>query len=614
MTYRSVYTVLFSILFASPFLCAQTAQVGAERQAKSTERIRVDYVHYRPARWEAEKVKEFESEITNKGGLVYVYFTNASDDPINLHFWRMNGYDESYWRLNHFVAWDRCSNEQPEPGATSVLEINGVTEDFAEGKPFEFSYVDRDGRVTTKYAGELRADPVSVSFIRVMPDMRQFELYLRNSGEAPFALRNAEVIGRQTVNVEWSAAQLPAKGHAIGRLTLAEPLPSAHLFVVRVTVGEDGAERAICAHRRAFPDEFPIGTWTANEKTWDILHRMHIDTVVEGGPPDKPFFTEAVPKYGFRAMVHTGQPVNPDRVRELSGHPAVICWMLQDEPDWSIPANIMEYCDRAVRLYDTTRPTFITLCRNIKFFEYAPIPDIACQDHYSVTAPSSSLWPKFYGTRLEETAYYTRDLKMAAEPKPIWIWTQGIANWGERPKRPVPTREELAAQLVLNIGRGAKGILWFNYDQEIADKYPDVREAMQHWGRVLRVLRGDFLASEPGQLEAAAPEKVDVAPLLGWDKLILCITNTDYEIHPEAYPFVDKEGVTLDVTLPEWIRPQTALRVAPEGVSPLPLTAENGRASIQFGTLHDAGIAVLCNDIATESSYRAAYEEAIAEE
>lgn len=31
-------------------------------------------------------------------------------------------------------------------------------------------------------------------------------------------------------------------------------------------------------------------------------------------------------------------------------------------------------------------------------------------------------------TRLEETAYYTRDLKYAAEPKLIWVWTQGIAN------------------------------------------------------------------------------------------------------------------------------------------------------------------------------------------
>lgn len=614
MPLRAVSIILFAVCATPQFLYAQTAQVGAKRGTESTGRIRVDYVHYRPARWEAEKVKEFESEIVNKGGLVYVYFTNISEKPVNLHFWRLNGNDESYWRLNHFVAWDRCSNEHPEPGTMRVLEINGTTEDFAEGKPFDFSYVDRDGRAATSYTGELHVDPVSVSFIRVMPDLRNFDVYVRNSSGTPFGLGAVEAVGKPTESVEWTTNSLATKGHAIARVTLAETLPSAQPLIVRITIKKGEEERAIYAHRRAFPDEFPIGTWSANEKTWDTLHRMHIDTVVEGGPKDKPFFTEATPKYGFRAMVHTGQPVNPDYIRELSGHPSVICWMLQDEPDWSIPANIMEYCDRTVRMYDSTRPTFITLCRNIKFFEYAPIPDIACQDHYSVTAPSSSLWPRFYGTRLEETAYYTRDLKMAAEPKPIWIWSQGMANWGERPKRPVPTREELAAQLVLNLGRGAKGILWFNYDQELADKYPDVRQAMQQWGRVMRVLRGDFLGSDPALLEARAPDKVDVAPLLGWDKLILCVTNTDYEIHPEAYPFVDKENVVLDVALPEWLHPQAVLRIAPEGISSLPFTTENSRASIQFGHLHDAGIAVLCNDPCTETSYRTLYEQALTDE
>lgn len=595
-------------------LCAQTAQMGADREAKSTDRIRVDYVHYRQARWEAEKVKEIESEIVNKGGLVYVYFTNVSDKPVNLHFWRMNGNDESYWRLSYFVAWDRCSNEHPEPGVMGVLEINGITEDFAEGKPFDFSYVDRDGRPSTSFKGELHADPVSISFIRVMPDLRQLEVYVRNSGGTPFDLGAVEVVGKQTANLEWTTPVLAANGYAIARVTLTEPLPAGQLLIARLNLKNGDRERAVYAHRRAFPDEFPIGTWTANEKTWETLRRMHIDTVVEGGPKDKPFFNEAVPKYGFRAIVPTGQPVNPDRVRELSGHPAVTCWMLQDEPDWTTPANIMAYCDQTVRMYDSTRPTFITLCRNIKFFEYAPIPDIACQDHYSVTAPSRSIWPKFYGTRLEETAYYTRDLKIAAEPKPIWVWSQGIANWSERPKRPVPTREELAAQLVLNLGRGAKGILWFNYDQEIADKYPDVPEAMQHWGRVMRVLRGDFLGSDPAQLEVRAPEKVDVAPLLGWDKLILCVTNTDYEIHPEAYPFVDKENVVLDVALPDWLSPQTAPRVAPDGVSPVSFTTENGRATVQFGPLHDAGIVVLSNDPATEANYRATHKQLLEDE
>ena len=174
-------------------------------------------------------------------------------------------------------------------------------------------------------------------------------------------------------------------------------------------------------------------------------------------------------------MVHTGIVTDVDQVRELSGSPHVACWMIQDEPDWSIPATSVLLADQSVRAIDSTHPTMVTLCRNVKFFEYAPIPDIACMDHYCVTAPSSSAWPHPWGTRLEETAHYTSDLKAAAEPRPIWVWTQGVANWTERPARPVPTVEELSAQLVLNLSRGAKGILWFVYDAALGKRYPDVR-------------------------------------------------------------------------------------------------------------------------------------------
>ncbi len=611
---RSLFASAVLACLLVPPLFAQTAQGGVRAQKSSPDKLRVEYVHYRPARWETERVQELVSEHPNRGGLVYIYYTNVSEEPVRLRYWRANGKDESYWRLNHFVAWDRAWRETVEPGQLGILEINAVSREFAPGRPLEFSCVDDAWLPVTSYECALREDPVQLSCIRVLPEMNGIEVHVRYTGTESIRFESLEVIGEKTASVEWTTQQLDGHGYAIARLRIDGSFESLQMTVARLCVKAGNEARAVYAHRRAFPDVFPIGTWSNGPETFDALHRLHIDTMVAGGGTDAPFFADAVPKYGFRAMVHTGIPVNVDTLRAFAGHPSVVCWMLQDEPDWSIAPNIMEFADRTVRHYDSTKPTFITLCRNTQFFEYAPIPDIACQDHYSVTAPSSSKWPKFYGTRLEETAWYTRDLKRAAEPKPIWIWSQAIADWSERPKRPVPTPEELAVQLVLNLGRGAKGILWFNHDRAIAEKFPDAVEAMRGWGRVMTVLRDDFLASEPVALETQAPEKVDVAPLLNWDALILCVANLDYEIHPEAYPFADKTDVQLGVPLPPWLRPGAALRIGPGGIEALPLNVIEGRAEIGLGPLHDCAVVVIHNAPGAAARYEKAFRQAVAEE
>ena len=91
--------------------------------------------------------------------------------------------------------------------------------------------------------------------------------------------------------------------------------------------------------------------------------------------------------------------------------------------------------------------------------------------------------------RLEETGIYTRDLKIASEPKPIWVWSQGLFDWDERPEQSVPTPEELGVQLVQNIGNGTKGILWFTFREGPGQQFPATKKAIQEWGRVIRLLR-----------------------------------------------------------------------------------------------------------------------------
>ena len=598
--------------------CYSSGAQGAKEEPKPRRRpagaLRFDYVGYRAARWEAEKVVEPQQERPNRGGLVHVYFTNTSDKPVGLRHYRLNGKHDSYYRLGGDIAWDRLLKGTVAPGDVGVLEINGISEEFASGKPFELTYIDRNWSPVGRTTSTLQEDRVQISCIRVIPGMSEVEIHVRHTGRETVALESAEIVGVQTKSVRWSAQTLAGPSHAIARVKLEDALAPSQLLIVNLTVTEGGTTRNVFAHRRAFEDWFPIGTWSNRPDRFATIRRHHIETIVKGGRADDQFYSNDAARYGFRTMVHSGAHPDVDTIRSLGDHPAVACWMIQDEPDWSRTPTAMLVADEITRRYNSTKPTFITLCRNVKFFEYASIPDIPCMDHYSVTAPSSSRWPKPYGTRLEETAYYTRDLKSASEPKPIWIWTQGIASWSERPKRPLPTPDELAAQLLLNIGRGAKGILWFNFEVDVGEKYPEVMDAIRHWGRVLRLVREDLIGSEPIDADVRAPERVDVAPLVTWDKLILAITNLDYEIHDTAYPWTPAKDVKISLDRPEWIRPATALAVEPDGVKRVPFETRKDRIELSIGDLNVCRLVVLANDADAERQYKEHYQTVLEDE
>lgn len=594
---------------------AQTPQKGADTVGSGVDHLRIDGIEYRPARWETEAVHEIEQDTPNQGGLIHVYITNTSPEPRNIAYYRLNGKDESHWLLGRFLAWHRWYDRSLQPGQTTVLEVNAVDAQFGLGKPLSVSIIDRTWKPVGQAATTLTPDPVRVSSI-VMPDnLSELVVHIRYSGSEEIRFDSAEVLHHQVKKVSWTSRGGAGPTHTIGTLSLESPMTPSEPLILRVGVEEGGEKRVVHAHRRAHVNRFPIGTWSGNADTYARQRQIHIDTVVQGGRADDHFYSTLAPKYGLNTMVHaSGIGHGVDALRSLGGLSNVSCWMLHDEPDWSILPSDMLVMDTSTKSINKTIPTMITLCRNVKFFEYASIPDIPCHDHYCVGAPSSSQWPHPYGTRLEETAHYTRDLKEASEPKAIWVWSQAIADWDGRPERYCPTPDEIAAQLMFNIGRGAKGILWFNFSEREADRFPDAVQAMQSWGRVMKVTRDELLVADPIALAVAAPPKLDVAPLVTDDALFLCLTNQNYEIHPRAYPFTPHEDASLQVALPPWIRPAAAAAVTPDGIRSLSMTHTDNEARVEIGTVTACTMVVLSNDAARVSAYQKAFDSAVAEE
>ncbi len=608
-------------LFVVVILCsqnlsssAQTLQKGADSEAIENRLLRFDYIGFRPAAYETHQVDEPENERPNQAGLITVYYTNISDQPARLAYWRANGKDESHWRLGGFLAWDRNSGETLAPGQTGWLEINAVTSEFAEGEPFQFEWVGRDEWVPIgSVKGSLAEDPVQVSYLRVKPGLTDIEVHLRYNGEEPIEFIDVSVDGNRLTNLAWRGKHLDEAGHAIARATLAARLPRGESFLTKVMVKEGDEERIVCAHRRAFVDTFPIGTWGAEPERYAELRRNHIDTCVKSGGPEDDFFGHDSKKFGFRAMV-SGHSHSLERLRSLGDHPAVACVMLADEPDWGVQPSVMLHADRLSRDFNRRQPTMITLCRNVKFFEYASIPDIPCQDHYCVSAPSSSQWPEPYGTRLEETGYYTRDLKRASEPKAVWVWSQGLHDWSGRPEQMVPTPDELAVQLLQNLGYGAKGNLWFTFRESVGEKYPDTKQAIQRWGRVLRLIREDLLSTEPMTLHHEAPAELQVLPLVGWDRGFIVVTNSDYELRREGYRWSPVESATLSLRLPQWLEPKAVLGLGPHGVQPLHFSCVGQQLKLELGRVHAYRLIAVLNDPAEVEAYQRQYQAIVKDE
>ena len=109
-----------ALVFACIGLCffapAQTAQVGADAAAKNLSKLSVEYVGYRPARYETEHVVELDNSNPNEGGFITAYLRNNTDKPINLRFWRLNGKDESHYRVDMRSIWDRTYHDTLAPG------------------------------------------------------------------------------------------------------------------------------------------------------------------------------------------------------------------------------------------------------------------------------------------------------------------------------------------------------------------------------------------------------------------------------------------------------------------------------------------------------------------
>ncbi len=566
--------------------------------------VRVSYIALRPARWETAALTEEVNEKKNLGGLVFVYYTNTSAQPVALREWYLNERESGHYRLSGDIAWDRRYAEVLAPGQTTVQEICGVSADFQAGTRADFSVLGANWQPVGNGRGVFEPEKLRVTSMTIDSTLTKVCLHIRSFVDADILIRAISFEGKRLRSRKLSAEVVERQGHVIAELVLAEPFTAGELALVKVDAEIEGRSVSIYSHRNAYADYFPNGTWGIEEKQYADARKHHLNTMVRNGATSDPFFSRDYRSTGLKAMPHTGLYPNVDMMRDLQDHPAVAVWYIHDEPDWLYTPQLLMASHTMTKKYSIKKPTLVTLCRNVKFFEYAFIPDIPCHDHYTVTAPTTSKWPFVYGTRLEETGYYTADLKYASEPKPVWAWTQGVHLWDERPKMPLPTPDELGAQLYFNLGRGAKGNLWFTFMEEAGVRYPATKKALQQYGRIVRLLEHDLLLSDPWHGKVSAPAGIDVAGLITPDKLVVFVVNTNYRISDSAYQWTSARQVQVELTVPGWFSPTDAFDIDPvSGIMPLCWKRENRNITVKMDTLAMGKVLVFSTDRDTRKTF-----------
>jgi hypothetical protein len=597
------------------------------------------------------------------GGTLHLFVRNTGKTPLPVGEPEVNGVGAGELIRESRAFWWRALPPTLAPGELGVISLNAPAALFAPGKAIRARLHGKAYEATICLRVPLRgkAGP-TLAFVYF--EDRICRIFIRNDSPAQScSLDSVRLEGVPTGTSQFLQRVLGPGETGLIRLPLKASAPDDRFLMLRVTVRQNRVRTKIGAPIRLLPLFFPIGTRESeawhNETRMADLKAHHINTLVWAGilgndagddaisPDEVRAFDEFCPKYGMKMLTFQGYPsaIDLDFLKRRDGNPRIAAAMICDEPDRQLPqpgrpepiTAIAQVVEKA-RAAAPRTPLYINLARSRRFGEYAPLADIPSMDAYRVGAPKPDVWPHAWGGLLETAGDYTWDIKRNGEPAPAWVWAQGVNTWDARAwaegklGQAVPTPDEARAQLYFQLGRGAKGVMWFatapednarryysdpkNADvgfhakpqaerealaEQIAGQFRETYAAMGRLSLEIKALSGLLARSEPsGGLvtvtKASHRNKLDAAALVGERAAIVFLTNYDYAMKPTGYVFTPQTGVEIRVDAPDWIAYREAFWVSSAGVRPAAWKRDGKAARVTVGEVPVGAILVLTGD------------------
>jgi hypothetical protein len=215
-------------------------------------------------------------------------------------------------------------------------------------------------------------------------------------------------------------------------------------------------------------------------------------------------------------------------VRNLMSHPAVLAWYVCDEPDhaaWTVPPDELELARQVLRAADPNHPTCSVVMpwAESNLYGYADCVDILMADPYPISAKK----PTDFSSVTRANDVMRRATQFA---KPTWSVIQGTAE---------ATPEEETAVVYLSITHGARGVLFWEYD--------DARKNPAVWTQIVR------LADEMRRLTPALMSPDTAAPAKASSEAVSVLAKQA------------PDGVTV-IAVNGSDRPETGVRIAVPGL------------------------------------------------
>ena len=584
--------------------------------------------------WKPAQLEPGISELpeAESGGLLTIYVRNGSPLPLGIDALTVDGLDVGEHVAQHRVRWSRMRPDPLSAGGMGAWELS-----LADARADVQLGLYPSGALPLNASLVLRPTPIAVSYATWDQAGDRLLVFVHNRDErALFEIEDVLLNGEQA---EVRIAQRELGPGETGLIIISPGFGRELLDTVYCQVRGriiEGSSVSAWAAIRSLAPVFPIGTWPdANELDESVLADLKehgIDTLVLDLPqsPDDPVWKQVVDDSDLGVIGVPRFPASRVQLSVFRDQPGLLAWFISDEPELNLNRDLYGALDQphdsgddsdaswrlapgfaeAERSYrqGSGPPTYVNYWSYRLLPKYAPIPDIAGMAHFAVDAPGAN-WRGSHS--LQEVFTYTLGLRYHAAPAPIWPWVQALCStsWYENTGacwNRLPTLSELRAQLYLQLNAGAKGVLWFTH------RLPFVEEGAAQWAevgrqsRLIGALREFFLYGDIADTVRISGGNALARAVVSEDAVVIPLVNLDYDwqkrvwaegqdppMPSEPYAFHPREDLVLSVLMPEWIRPETAFLVTPEGVSEVPWESAARVVTLTLPVLDDVALLIV---------------------
>ncbi|MBF2078260.1 MAG: hypothetical protein IGR76_07005 [Synechococcales cyanobacterium T60_A2020_003] len=361
--------------------------------------------------------------------------------------------------------------------------------------------------------------PAPLSYVTTTDDYSRLLIHVQNTDTTPQHVQHLWVNGENVLAGDAAKTlllnhKLPSNSHVLWEIPLATPTSPGEAWTVVVDC--KNAPSAV-GTGRVIPETFPVMAWNnTSERPFPAgeldnylkIRAAGIDTIfVNSGTcrgracdPYELINTELAGLEDFGAFINYEPFVAPNQgFPDFTDTSGIVAVMTGDESDDTI------YTDNgipipALQARDSWRswnrypelPTFNGGKTNKLIGTFAGMADIQGLDFYTAAgAPHITAFGNY--PPLRATFDYLRNMRNNHMPLTTWMHTQGLSPiWNREPILGgdqfsiQPDPQEILVQGMMAIAAGAKGLLWFQVNQDEAEKSPERWQAIADMNRMVR--------------------------------------------------------------------------------------------------------------------------------